>query len=63
MVTKILNLLLLLSQVVTWILNKYTEKKREEKYENARDDTTNVWVDGFGVRRETKNDPTKTDIK
>lgn len=63
MVTKILNLLLLLSQAVTWILNKYVEKETEKKYENARDNTANVWVDGFGVRRETKDDPTKTNIK
>ena len=61
--TSIIRLLSLLIQLVTVALNKYSEKKTEAKYEEARNDPTNVWVDGFGMRRETKDDPTKTNTE
>lgn len=61
--TSLIKLLSLLLQLVTVALNKYSEKKTEAKYEEVRDNTANVWVDGFGVRRETKDDSTKTNTK
>lgn len=61
--TSLIRLLSALLQLVTMLLNKYNEKATEEKYEEVRNATNDVWVDGFGVRRKTDNDPTKTDIK
>jgi hypothetical protein len=59
-VTKILYLLTLFAQAVTFFINKHTERETEKKYEEARTTPNDVWVDGFGMRRETKDDPTKT---
>ena len=58
--TKLLYLLTLIAQAITFLLNKFAEKETEEKYEEARTSTNDVWVDGFGMRREDKNDPAKT---
>ena len=59
----LIRLLSLLLQLVTVALNKYSEKKTEAKYEEVRNNPTDVWVDGFGVRRETKDDSTKTNTE
>lgn len=61
--TSLIRLLSLLLQLVTVALNKYSEKKTEAKYEEARNNPTDVWVDGFRVRRETKDDSTKTNTE
>lgn len=60
---KLLNILYLIAQALTFILNKFAEKRTEEKYEEARNDTVNQWADGFGVRKEVQNDPTKADTE
>ena len=58
--TKLLYLLTLIAQAITFLLNKFAEKETEKKYEEARTSTNDVWVDGFGMRRENKNNPPKT---
>lgn len=63
MMTKIIYLLTLIAQAVTFFINKYTEKKTEERYEEARTSTNDVWVDGFGMRRETKDQSIQTNTK
>ena len=60
---KLINLLTSIFQLVTYILNKYSEKRQEKKYEEARNSPADVWSAGFGVRRETDDDPPKTEPK
>jgi hypothetical protein len=57
---KLINLLTSIFQLVTYILNKYDKKRREAKYEEVTNNPNSEWVNGFGVRAETKSsDPTK----
>lgn len=60
---KLINLFTALIQLVTFILNKYSEKRQEKKYEEARNSHADIWSSGFGVRRETDDDPPKTEPK
>lgn len=60
---KLINLLTSIFQLVTYILNKYDKKRREERYEEVTNNPNSEWVDGFGVRRETKDDPSKTNTR
>lgn len=60
MISKLISLLTLLAQALTFLLNKYSEKETEKKYEEVRNSPNNVWVDGFGMRHESKDDSTKT---
>lgn len=58
---KLINLLASLCQLVTYLLEKYDAKRRKEKYEKTTANPNSEWVNGFGVRSETKDsDPTKT---
>lgn len=57
MFTSIFKFLVLFLNVVSTILEKYSAKKTEEKYEQARNNSNSVWVDGFGVRREKTDHP------
>lgn len=61
--SKIIQLLWLLLEIVTKLINMYNEARQKEKYEKANSDTTNQWVDGFGVRHNKEDDPTKTTTK
>ena len=58
---KLINLLTSIFQLVTYILNKYDKKRREERYEEVTNNPNSEWVNGFGVRAKTESsDPTKT---
>ena len=57
---KLINLLTSIFQLVTYILNKYDKKRREERYEEVTNNSNSEWVNGFGVREKTESpDPTK----
>jgi hypothetical protein len=60
---KLINLFTALIQLVTFILNKYSEKRQEKKYEEVRNSPADIWSSGFGVRKETNDDATKTESK
>lgn len=61
--SRLIYLFTLLLEIVTTLINKYNEAQQRKKYEAANSNSTNQWVTGFGVRQETKADPTKTDTK
>ena len=63
MFTKFFSCLTAIIQLVTFLINKYNEKRLEDKLEEVRNDSTAEWVDGFGVRKENDNDPTSPHSK
>lgn len=60
---RLIQLLTLLLEIVTTFINKYNAAQQRKKYEEVNSNPTNQWVNGFGVRQQTKDDPTKTDTK
>lgn len=61
--SRLIYLFTLVLEIVTTLINKYNEAQQRKKYEEANSNSTNQWVNGFGVRQENKDDPTKTDTK
>ena len=63
MFTKFFSCLTAIIQLVTFLINKYNEKRLEDKLEEVRNDPASGWVDGFGVRREKNSDPSSPHSK
>jgi hypothetical protein len=59
-VTKLLNILWAIIRLIELVITRYKEHKIKKEYEKAADNPGDVFVDEFGVQRETKSDASET---